>query len=118
MEIPRNVIAGIAALLLEYPSIAVLLEGHTDSRASAAYNLELSRRRVQAVREAFLDMGVDPARIATTYRGKEAPTAAETSERGFALNRRVEMIFVDSEGREIKATAQEDDLQLEGERRR
>lgn len=132
LEIPRNVhfalnradisaashgvVAGVAAVLKKYPSISVRLEGHTDSRASAAYNLELSKRRVLAVERVFLELGIDSTRLTTAYKGKSEPTATEDSNRGFALNRRVEMIFVDSEGREIKAQAQEGDLQLERER--
>jgi outer membrane protein OmpA-like peptidoglycan-associated protein len=131
LEIPRNVhfglnradistvshdvIAGVAGVLRKYPSISVRLEGHTDSRASAAYNLELSKRRVMAVYGVFLDMGIDSVRLTTAYKGKAELTATEDSNRGFALNRRVEMIFVDSEGREIKAQSQEQDLQLERE---
>lgn len=112
----RAVIAGIAALLEKYPSITARLEGHTDSRGDVAFNLDLSRRRVMAARAAFIALGVDSARLSVAYKGKSDLIAVEDSRRGFALNRRVEMVFVDPEGLDIQGTRQEDDLQLEIDR--
>lgn len=87
------------------------LEGHTDSRASVAYNLALERR-VNATKAVFLALGVDSTRISTDFKGK-GDLYEEKDTRGFALNRRVEMVFVDSDGRDIKGERQEGDLQLE-----
>lgn len=112
----RQVIAGIAALLDKYPTITVRLEGHADSRGNAAYNLELSKRRVLAARAVFQELGVDSTRITFNYKGKSELFAVEDTKRGFALNRRVEMVFVDDGGRDIKATQQERDIQLESDR--
>lgn len=109
----RKVIEGVAALLQKYPSIRVRLVGHTDSRASAAYNLALSQRRVDAAEKVFRELGISPDRMSTDFKGKEELTAEEKDTRGFALNRRVEMVFVDPDGRDIKSEAQEGDLQLE-----
>ncbi len=111
-----QVIDGIAALLDKYPSITARLEGHTDSRGNAAYNLDLSRRRVTAVRDVFVALGIDSTRLGISYKGKDDLVAVEDSKRGFALNRRVEMVFVDPDGRDIKATHQEGDIQLEADR--
>ena len=110
----HKVIEGIVALLQKYPSIRVRLEGHTDSRASVAYNLALSQRRVNATKAVFLALGVDSTRISTDFKGKGDLYSEEKDTRGFALNRRVEMVFVDSDGRDIKGERQEGDLQLEG----
>ena len=112
----RSVIEGIAAILRKYPSISVRLEGHTDSRASVDYNLALSRRRVLATRSVFLDLGIDSSRLSIDYKGKGDLIATEDSKRGFALNRRVEMVFVDYAGLDIKSTRQEGDLQIEADR--
>lgn len=109
----HRVIAGIAALLEKYPSITARLVGHTDSRGSADYNLELSKRRVNAARSEFIAMGIDPSRLSTDFKGKADIYAIEDSKKGFALNRRVEMVFVDSEGNDISGERQEGDLQLE-----
>jgi outer membrane protein OmpA-like peptidoglycan-associated protein len=110
----RRVIEGIAALLNKYPSIKVRLEGHTDSRASVAYNLALSQRRVNATKAVFLELGIDSTRMSIDFKGKGDLYAEEKDTRGFALNRRVEMVFVDPDGRDIQSERQEGDLQLEG----
>jgi outer membrane protein OmpA-like peptidoglycan-associated protein len=112
----RDVIAGIVALLDKYPSITVRLVGHTDSRGSSALNLTLSKRRVDMVRDVIVALGIAPARLSTHYRGKSDLYAIEDSKKGFALNRRVEMVFVDAEGRDIRGEAQEGDLQIEKDR--
>ena len=114
----RKVIEGIVAILKKYPSITVRLEGHTDSRASVAYNLALSKRRVNATHAVFLALGIDSQRITTSFKGKGDLYAQEDSKKGFALNRRVEMVFVDAEGRDIVGERQEGDLQLEGDKSR
>ena len=114
----RKVIAGIAALLQKYPSIRVRLVGHTDSRASVDYNLLLSERRVRATERAFRELGVDSTRMSLDWKGKSELTSEEADKRGFALNRRVEMVFVDPDGRDITSQAQEGDLQLEGDKHR
>jgi len=109
----HGIIEHIAALLRRYPSITVQLVGHTDSRGDSSYNLHLSERRVLAVRTVFLELGIDPMRLIVSYRGKADLTSAEDSRRGLALNRRVEMTFVDSEGRDVRGVVQEGDLQVE-----
>ncbi len=117
-ETSIGIIGGIAEILNKYPSITVRLVGHTDSRGSAALNMDLSRHRVENVREVFLDLGIEVTRLSVEYKGKSELYSVEDSRRGTALNRRVEMVFVDSEGRDIKGEAQEHDLQLEQARPR
>jgi len=113
-ETSRRVIAGVVSVLEKYPSLTLRLEGHTDSRASAAYNLALSKRRVAAVRAEMIALGIDPARIQAAYLGKSSLKAVEDSAINLARNRRVEMVFIDSGGMVIHAVDQEQDLQLEG----
>ncbi len=112
----KDVIAGVVKVLAKYPSITVRLEGHTDSRASVAYNLRLSSHRVNSVASYLRELGIAPARITTTFKGKSELKVTEDSKANFARNRRVEMVFVDSEGRDIQAEDQESDLQLEGDK--
>src|SRR5262249_3293298 len=83
-----------------------------------AYNLALSKRRVDAARAALVGMGIDSTRLSTDYRGKSELYSLEGSSRGFALNRRVEMVFVDARGRDLRGEAQEGDLQLQAARAR
>lgn len=57
------------------------------------YNMTLSKRRAQAVRDALVnDFGIDSARLASDGVGYLAPVASNLSEDGRALNRRVELV--------------------------
>jgi OOP family OmpA-OmpF porin len=58
----------------EYPQIELLLvTGHADRIGSDAYNLQLSQRRADAVKDYLVEQGVDPARIQTASKGESEP---------------------------------------------
>lgn len=83
----------IAALLNGQPALAVLIVGHTDSQGGFDYNLDLSRRRAEAVVTALTTTyGVDPARLRAAGVGMMAPAASNETEDGRAMNRRVELV--------------------------
>lgn len=82
----------LAALLTENPAFRLRLAGHTDQVGTAAFNLELSRQRAQAVRTYLLRQGVLPAeRIVVEGYGATVPLASNKTAAGRARNRRVEM---------------------------
>lgn len=83
----------IAASLNNYPDTIVTVEGHTDNTGEAAYNLDLSQRRAQAVTSVLVSGGVNPGRIITQGKGENEPVASNLDENGRALNRRVEIII-------------------------
>ena len=69
----------------------VVIEGHTDSKGTNAYNMALGMRRAQSVKAKLLEFGMDPSRIAgTVSKGEEEPVAANTTDEGRAQNRRIE----------------------------
>ncbi|WP_415835342.1 outer membrane exchange protein TraB, partial [Corallococcus soli] len=68
----------------------ILIEGHTDSRASDSYNLELSKRRAASVKRFLIESGVAVERVCSQGFGRSKPVADNASEEGMALNRRVE----------------------------
>jgi OOP family OmpA-OmpF porin len=77
----------------------VLLIGHTDSDASETYNLDLSRRRAQAVRDYLVQRhGLDPNLLRTDGRGESAPLVPNTSPENKQLNRRVEVRLAADQG--------------------
>ncbi|HYV43438.1 MAG TPA: outer membrane exchange protein TraA family protein, partial [Myxococcaceae bacterium] len=81
----------VARIFKEHPEIQhVLVEGHTDVRASDAYNMDLSQRRASSVMRFLVDHKVDPRRLRTQGFGRRVPIAPNDSEAGMALNRRVE----------------------------
>ena len=76
------------------PAVRVRLEGHADERGSREYNIGLGERRAQAVRQLLLLQGVSPAQISTVSYGEERPAVLGSDEEAWALNRRVELVYL------------------------
>jgi outer membrane protein OmpA-like peptidoglycan-associated protein len=87
----------LADFLKQYPTRQVLIEGHTDSVGSAAYNESLSLRRANSVQTALMGMGVAASRVKTVGYGKEFPIADNSTDTNRALNRRVEVYIGDND---------------------
>lgn len=81
----------IANILIKYPDTVIQVEGHTDSTGSESYNMELSARRAEAVKNLLVQKGVNPARIRTMAFGESAPIANNDTDYGRSRNRRVEI---------------------------
>lgn len=80
------------ALLRANPQMNVLLTAHTDDRGTTEYNLALSQKRGDSVKEHAASMGVEASRMSVVPYGKEKPASSGTREQDYALNRRVEFI--------------------------
>ncbi len=85
----------LAQFLKEYENRNVLIEGHTDSIGTPEYNIDLSRRRAEAVRSALMEKGIARDRIITKGYGESYPVAGNEIEAGRQQNRRVEVIILD-----------------------
>ncbi|SEL96310.1 Outer membrane protein OmpA [Syntrophus gentianae] len=81
----------VAGVLTQYPDTLIQVEGHTDSVGSDAYNMDLSKRRANAVKNLLVQRGVSENRIETIGYGKTMPVATNTTEAGRQMNRRVEI---------------------------
>jgi len=106
----------VAAVLQEYPFLTIELQGHTDPRASAAYNQALARRRALSVRNYLLRQGIDPGRMTIRSFGESQRRTTGSGVGDYARDRRVEIIFQDLRGLEIIFEDQETDLQIESQR--
>ncbi len=85
----------VAQVLKTHPAISrLLIEGHTDSRAGEAYNLELSKRRAASVRTYLEETGIAPERLCSQGFGQSRPVAEDDTEEGMARNRRVEFTIL------------------------
>lgn len=74
----------------QYSHATMLLEGHTDSRASEPYNQALSERRVQAIKDVLVNTyGVNESVITAEGHGELRPRASNDTREGRQLNRRV-----------------------------
>ena len=89
----------LATYLSSNPQTKVLIEGHTDSRGSDAYNEALSERRARAVATELESRGIPAAQVQTMGRGKNYPVASNDTPEGRQQNRRVEIVFSDASGR-------------------
>ncbi len=89
----------LADFLKAYPDRTVAIEGFTDSAGNVYSNQQLSERRAQAVQLALIDMGVDPRRIVVRGYGDAYPVASNATPTGRQLNRRVEVVISDRDGR-------------------
>lgn len=81
----------VAGVLNQYPQTLIMVEGHTDSVGSEAYNMDLSRRRANAVKNLLVQRGVASSRIEVVGYGKNMPVATNSTEAGRQMNRRVEI---------------------------
>jgi len=84
----------LAGFLEKHPERNVLIEGHTDSVGSDEFNLALSQKRADAVKEVLTAKGISPDRMMTKGYGKQFPIAGNDTESGRQLNRRVEVVIL------------------------
>ncbi|MYD31965.1 MAG: OmpA family protein, partial [Nitrospira sp. SB0661_bin_20] len=71
-----------------YRDSGVLIEGHCDERGTVEYNLELGKRRAQAVKDYLVDLEIEESRIHIVSYGKERPFCAESEPGCWKQNRR------------------------------
>jgi peptidoglycan-associated lipoprotein len=82
-----------AQWLKSHPDVRIRLSGYTDSRGDIVYNLALSHRRAENVKQALVRMGIAENRIEyATGWGKLYPNCLESTEECWKLNRRVEFL--------------------------
>ena len=89
----RPTLEEIAKLLRAQPALGVVIVGHTDSQGAYDHNMELSRRRAEAVAaELVRSYKIANTRLRTAGVGFLAPVGPNASDDGRALNRRVELV--------------------------
>jgi outer membrane protein OmpA-like peptidoglycan-associated protein len=89
----ETVLSQIAKVLQENPKLELIIEGHTDNVGGAQFNLELSRKRAEAVKRWLVDKaGISEVRLTTVGYGLSRPIADNSTEEGRAKNRRVELV--------------------------
>lgn len=71
----------------------VAIEGHTDERGGREYNLALGQKRAEAVRSAFVVLGLTDAQVEAVSFGKEKPAVQGSDEAAMAKNRRAEISY-------------------------
>jgi outer membrane protein OmpA-like peptidoglycan-associated protein len=87
------IVDSVAEILAKRPGFDVLVVGHTDSTGSDAYNLDLSDRRANAVRDRLIARGIPADQLRAEGRGETEPVADNGTPEGRAENRRVTLQF-------------------------
>ena len=92
-EVSEPTLKEIGDILRKHPDWKLAIEGHTDSIASDAFNLDLSQRRAAAVKDALSTRhGANAARLTTAGFGESRPKDRNDTLEGRARNRRVELV--------------------------
>ena len=86
----------VVTFMNDVPFAKAMVEGHTDSIGTEAYNQGLSDRRAKSVFDYLSSRGVDPARLSSIGHGELKPIADNATAEGRQLNRRVMLIRTDS----------------------
>jgi OmpA-OmpF porin, OOP family len=80
----------LVAEMRKWPQDTVVIEGHTDSIGSDAYNMALGQRRADAVRSYMVEQGIAPNRITAISKGEREPLVPNDTPANRKLNRRAE----------------------------
>ncbi|MEO6040034.1 MAG: OmpA family protein, partial [Saprospiraceae bacterium] len=75
-------------------NLRVNVWGYTDNAGDPAYNLDLSKRRAEAAKQALVGLGIPASQITANGFGEEKPVAPNDTDENRAQNRRVEVQFV------------------------
>lgn len=88
----REKLAKISGIVLAYPTLALSIEGNTDSVGGDAYNQTLSENRAGSVRDYLGKQGIPAASMTARGFGKTQPVASNDTAEGRQQNRRVELV--------------------------
>lgn len=81
----------LAAILKRYEAVKLTVEGHTDNVGNDDFNMDLSQKRTQSVKEYLISKGIAESRLNATGYGETKPVADNKTATGRAKNRRVEL---------------------------
>ena len=88
----EKVLIEIVELMKNYPELRIEIQGHTDNVGLANYNLDLSNKRADTVKDYLLLFGVEKKRMLAKDYGLSKPIVSNDTEEGRAKNRRVELL--------------------------
>ena len=95
-EIPDEYFAdldNLAAYLKKQEDISLKIIGHTDSIGSKEHNQQLSEKRAKALANYLIKKGIAKERLSCKGLGDSKPASSNSTEKGRAINRRVELVF-------------------------
>jgi peptidoglycan-associated lipoprotein len=90
----QKMLSAHAGYLKANPKQKIIIQGNTDDRGTAEYNLALGQRRSDAVRKSLSLMGVSDDQMEAVSFGKEKPKADGNNEAAWAENRRADIVYI------------------------
>ncbi|MCI5056255.1 MAG: OmpA family protein [Flavobacteriales bacterium] len=93
LEESHIILDKLAEQLRKKSDLSVEIVGHTDNTGSAEFNLQLSKKRANTVKDYLIKKGIAASRLKTDGKGESVPVADNTTEKGKKENRRVELKF-------------------------
>jgi outer membrane protein OmpA-like peptidoglycan-associated protein len=88
----KPIIAEVLKMMKQYPNLALSIDGYTDNIGSYDYNIKLSGARAAAVVDALVQGGIVRTRLDSAGHGFNNPIADNSTPKGRAKNRRVELV--------------------------
>ena len=89
----KAVVSNHSQYLSKNKARKVLIQGNTDERGGAEYNLALGQKRAEAVRKSMSALGVPDGQMEAVSLGKEKPKASGSNEEAWAQNRRADIVY-------------------------
>ena len=96
----------LVTALNNYPNTNIEIQGHTDSRGTDEYNMGLSERRANTVRDYLQSQRIAAMRMTTRGFGESAPAYSNDTPEGMAQNRRVEFLITANDQMKAEAKKQ------------
>jgi peptidoglycan-associated lipoprotein len=89
----QQVVANHAKYLQNNRTRKIIIQGNTDDRGGAEYNLALGQKRAEAVRKSLSLLGIPESQMEAVSLGKEKPKALGSDEAAWTENRRADIVY-------------------------
>ena len=114
-EVNKPLLNNTVKIMQQVPNMKLMIIGHTDKTADAAYNMKLSQERAQAMKDYLVAQGADPSKLMIKGMGETDPIADNATDQGRFRNRRIEFVVYDetanaNDGMVISKSALDPDL--------
>ena len=89
-ESAKEVLGKVVRTLEDYPEMTLEINGYTDNTGSLAFNMKISKRRAESVKNYLINQGIQADRLTSNGYGPENPIESNSTREGRAKNRRIE----------------------------
>ena len=90
----KEVLGKVVRTLEDYPKMTLEINGYTDNTGSLAFNMKISKRRAESVKNYLINQGIQAERLTSNGYGPENPIDSNSTKEGRAKNRRIEFFRI------------------------